>query len=194
MGRPAPGKTTRKANAAMNDPGLFLSYGALFGSLLAGFGCGLLPLAAGYSRQRPYLGRGGLLLCFALGLAGGPVLALSAAIVLTLTIVLLGPPKRPAQAARVPVLLPQASPTTGAAPVPGDPAVRPSALTGFTDRGVILSCGQCGFMITAEGSRIPPWCPHCGADITRIPANAAPPPVPTEAPPSPVAVEAPPSA
>jgi hypothetical protein len=162
----------------MDDPSFL--YGAFVGSLVAGIGCGLLPLAVGVARQRPYLGRGGLLLCFILGLAGGLLLALPAALVVAGAIVLLGPPKSRTQAARLPVLLPQPAPAPGTAPIAGDPAVRPSAVAGFSDSGVVLSCGRCSFMISTEGGRIPPWCPHCGADIKRPPANApAPPPAVT---------------
>src|SRR5262245_63698520 len=60
--------------------------GVIMGALFAGVACGFMPLGAGYRRGRIILGCVGFGLCILAGLAGGLILALPLALILSLGI------------------------------------------------------------------------------------------------------------
>lgn len=65
--------------------------GALFGGLVAGAVCGLLPFFLAKSRNRVPLGTAALITCGVCGVILGLILALPVALIFTVIIVILGP-------------------------------------------------------------------------------------------------------
>jgi len=68
--------------------------GLLFGALTVGILCGLLPLLVARSRGRASMGIAGLVVCAIAGLFGGLILAVPAAVLVTLVAVIVPPADR----------------------------------------------------------------------------------------------------
>jgi hypothetical protein len=157
------------------------STGIVTGAMVAGLVCGVLPLVVGIVKQRYTLGRLGLGLCFICGLAGGVFVAGPAALAMTAVILLLS---KPARRAETPSLWYGAYPQPGqTAPVPSGmitPGVKSGSVQMMPAGGVGLCCPKCSHLFAVGDGRVPPWCPHCGADF-KLPAA---PPAPVAPPPS----------
>jgi hypothetical protein len=78
-------------------------WGAVFGAVLVGVLCGLIPLTLGQRRDRPAIGWVGFVLCVVSGFLLGLIGALPMAGLMSLVIVLVGPPaKKPRPVGRSP--------------------------------------------------------------------------------------------
>jgi hypothetical protein len=165
----------------MNDPTGTFDYGAAMGMGLTGLVTGLLPLLVGMFRGSGILGRAGFLASFLGGAFGGPFLAVGVAVLATVAIVVLTN-KRATATATTPAwpetgsgpgavgLTPGTSPGTDIVVAPRAPA---PTLPGLSSGGPTVRCG-CGREYGGDGTALPPWCKHCGADMKRAPANPVP--------------------
>jgi len=153
----------------VNSPDFSFSAGAAIGSLVAGIVCGLLPMIIGITRQRYYLARAGLGLCVMLGLVGGIFLAMPAALAFTGLILVAGKPRRRFEETPAALYGGFARPD-GTGPLARELAgsERPAEPVHCLPGGKIgVSCPKCSHLFMAADGRIPPWCPHCGADVKR---------------------------
>jgi hypothetical protein len=151
-----------------------ITYGDMFGTLLAGVFCGLVPLLLGILLGQFNLARQGAFVCLLLGCYKGLILAGPAAGLFVVLIVLsavqaaqqrqrkTAPPPPPVLIVPpVPTLQPGGPPT-----VPGQAPVRPVIVAPHP--GGLVSpviCPSCARPLPLREDRPPPWCPGCGADV-----------------------------